>query len=328
VADADTGESPLEAAAGAAGRDATDAFELLANETRLAVLLALWEAYDPHGGENAVPFSTILDRVDYDDPGNLRYHLEKLEGLFVRQLAERGEYELRATGLELVKTIIAGAGVEDATLDPAEIDEPCPLCGASTTVGYRDGLVVRACTECEGPTPEVDLADGFLNAVSFPPAGLADRTAEALRTASLVAARRQVRTLFDGICPDCTGRVDGWLECCPDHDAEGTCDDCGRAFPAWARFECRVCKNHSVASPKALAMFHPAVVAFYEDHDISTRVRVDDFAAAKRVFGLVDDHGIDLCSADPRRVAVTAAADGDEVRVIFDETARAVDVRR
>lgn len=69
--------SPLEAAAGAAGPHATEAFGLLANETRLAVLLALWEAYDPHADQNAVPFSRVLNRVETDDPGNLTYHLEK-----------------------------------------------------------------------------------------------------------------------------------------------------------------------------------------------------------------------------------------------------------
>jgi hypothetical protein len=328
VSDSEVTGSALASAAGAAGPAATEAFDLLANETRLAVLLALWEEYDPHGGDDAVPFSRIFDRVDYDDPGNLRYHLEKLEGLFVRQRAERGGYELRATGLSLVKTVIAGAGVEDATLEPTEVDEACPLCDAPTTVGYRDGLVVRACTGCGGPTPEVSLAEGFLSAVPFPPAGLDGRAPAELRAASWAAARRQVRALFDGLCPDCSSTVDGWLECCPDHDADGTCDDCGRAFGAWARFECRVCKNHSVASPKALVLFHPAVVAFYEAHDVSTRVRADDFEGAKRVFDLVDGHAMELVSDDPPRVAVTADLDGDEVRLTFDETVRVVDVRR
>jgi hypothetical protein len=328
VSDSEVTGSALASAAGAAGPAATEAFDLLANETRLAVLLALWEEYDPHGGDGPVPFSRIFDRVDYDDPGNLRYHLEKLEGLFVRQQADRGGYELRATGLELVKTVIAGAGVEDATLEPTAIDEACPLCGAPTTVSYRDGLVVRACTDCEGPTPEVSLAEGFLSATPFPPAGLDDRDPEALRVASWVATRRQVQSLFDGLCPDCSGTVDGWLECCPAHDGEGTCEECGRRFGAWARFECRVCKNHSVASPKGLALFHPAVVAFYEAHDVSTRVRADDFEGAKRVFDLVDGHAMELVSDDPPRVAVTADLDGDEVRLTFDETVRVVDVRR
>ena len=36
-------KSPVEAAARTVGIDTTDAFKLLADETRLAILLALWE---------------------------------------------------------------------------------------------------------------------------------------------------------------------------------------------------------------------------------------------------------------------------------------------
>lgn len=52
--------SPLEAATGVAGEPATEAFSLLANETRIAILLALWDAYDPYAVENSVPYSTLL----------------------------------------------------------------------------------------------------------------------------------------------------------------------------------------------------------------------------------------------------------------------------
>lgn len=328
MADADTTDSPLTAAAGAADRQATEAFALLGNETRLSILLALWEEYDPHGGENTVPFSRIFERIDYDDPGNLRYHLEKLEGQFLRQHTERGGYELRETGLKLVQSVIAGAGVADETRAPAEIDRSCPFCGAPTAIRYRDGLVIHACTECDGPTPEATETEGFLSAIPFEPAGLADRSPEQIRAASLVVAHRQVQSLFDGLCPACSGPVDAWLECCPDHDSTGTCAECGKRFDAWARFQCRICKNHSVSSPKALALFHPAVVSFYDDHGVSTRLRADDFESTTRIADFMDDHEMELASSDPPRVAVSAAIEDDEVQLTFDETVRVIDVQR
>lgn len=328
VADATSTDSSLDAAAGAAGPHATEAMALLGNETRLAILLALWEEYDPHGGDNAVPFSRIFASIEYDDPGNLRYHLEKLEGPFIRQRTDRGGYELRETGLTLVQSVIAGAGVTDTTRPSTAIDQECPLCGAPTTVSYREGLVYWACTGCEGPTPEATETEGFLSAVPFKPAGLVDRTAEEIRAASMSAAWRQVRSLFDGLCPACTGPVEGWLECCPDHDATGICERCGKQFGAWAHFQCRVCKNHSVSSPKALALFHPAVIAFYDRRGISTRLRADDFDGAKRVFDLMDGHDMAVVSEGPPRATVTAAHDGDAIRLTFDETASVVDVRR
>lgn len=320
--------SPLEAAAGAAGPHATDAFTLLSNETRLAILLALWEEYDPHSSDNRVPFSTIFDNVEYDDPGNLSYHLEKLEGQFVRQHTEREGYELREPGLKLVRSVIAGAGVQDVRLEPTEIDQECPFCSAPTTVSYTDGVVITACTECEGAVPEQTETDGLLSAVPFNPAGLEDRTPEEIRAASRVAALRQVQSLFDGLCPACSGPVDGWLECCSDHDTTGHCENCGRTFDTLARFQCRICKNHSTTSPKGLALFHPSVIAFYDDHGVSTRIQAEDFESVKRVYDLMDDHDMEIISEDPLRVAVTACLEGDETSLVFDETVSVVDVRR
>lgn len=321
-------ESPLLDEPGAAGSHATTAFALLGNETRLAVLLALWADLDPRSEDDTVSFSRIRDRVGVDDPGNLRYHLSELEGQFVHRHANGGGYELRESGLTLVRAVIAGAGVQDATLEPTEIDQPCPLCDAPTAVEYRDGLVVHTCTECEGPTPGRTEADGFLSAVEFDPAGLEGRTADELRAASTVAALRQIGSLFDGLCPACSGAVDGSLECCADHDADGDCEACGTRFPAWARFQCRVCKNHSVSSPKGLAMFHPAVIGFYDAHGVSTRTRADDLESVTRVYRLMDDHELILEATDPPRATVTARYSGDEVSLTFDHGANVVDVRR
>lgn len=326
--DVDFVESPLAVTAGAAGPHATEAFALLGDETRLAILLALWERYDPHAEDNAVPFSEIFDRVEYDDSGNLSYHLEKLDGQFVRQPARGEGYELRRPGLALVQAVIAGAGVQDETLEPTEIDQACPRCDAPTAIGYQEGILYQVCTECEGPTPEPTDRDGFLNAVPFDPAGLADRTPEQLRAASRVGAIRHLQTMFDGLCPACSGPVDGWLDACPDHDTTGICAACGTTFHTWARFECRICKNHQTTSPKAIALFHPAVISFYDDHGVSTRIHADDFESVNHGFDLIDGHEMDLVSEDPPRVVVTATRNDDQCCVTFDETVSVVDVDR
>jgi DNA-binding transcriptional ArsR family regulator len=320
--------SSLDAASGDAESHAAEAFALLGNETRVSILLALWEEYDPHADDNAVPFSRILDRVDRDDRGNVSYHLTKLQGQFLRQRTERGGYELRETGLKLVRSIVAGAGVQDVNLERSEIDQACPFCDAPTAVSYHDGVVLHTCTECDGVGTAQTDTEGFLSAVPFDPAGLAERTAEEIRSASTVAALRQIQSLFDGLCPACSGPVQGWLECCPDHDSTGTCRHCERKFAARARFRCRICKNHSTTPPKTLAFFHPAVISFYDDHGISTRIRADDFERVRRAFDLMDTHEMELLARDPPRVAVRAVHDGDTVCLTFDETATVVDIRR
>lgn len=106
----DPDESQLEAAAGAAGDHVIDAFGLLSNETRLAILLALWEAYDQHNADDTVAFSKLYDRIDVSDSGNFTYHLNKLVGHFIAETDDG--YRLRNTGLKIVQAAIAGAGFE------------------------------------------------------------------------------------------------------------------------------------------------------------------------------------------------------------------------
>jgi len=283
--------------------------------------------YDPHVDDN-VSFSRLFERTGYEDRGNFSYHLEKLEGQFVEQDTGRGGYELTTSGLKLVRAVIAGTGMKDATLEAAEIDQACPLCGASTVVSYRDGLVFWACVECEGVAPEEIQTDGALGLVQFEPAGLADWTPEELRAASMLAARQKGRSLFNGLCPTCSGPVHGHLECCPDHDQNGVCDHCGMQYGILARFQCRICEEYGVASPKRLALFHPAVIAFYDDKGVSTRLQAEDFESAKRVHDLVGDHELNLVSEDPPQVTVTVSRDHDEVHLTFDETVNVIDVIR
>ncbi len=327
-------ESPLEAAGTTVGADTAEVFKLLADETRLAILLALWEEHEPLPDHN-VPFSRLLERVDYDNRGNFSYHLEKLEGPFVTQHTERGGYELQTSGLKLVRSIIAGTGIDDTAVEDAELDEACPICEAPTTINYQDGVVLWTCTECDGVAPGVsewgsvkDHMEGVLDLTQFEPAGVVGRTPAELRAASKVAKHQKARSMFNGVCPTCSGAVDSRLEYCQDHDPRGACDECGWLLDLLAYFQCRTCEDYTLADPKMLPLFHPAVTAFYENHGLSTRVHTEDPGSVRHLFELMTDHGEDLLSEDPPRVAVTAAVDDDEIRVTIDETASIIDVER
>ena len=159
MADPKTGESPLEAAAGAAGPHVVDAFGVLGNETRLAILLALWEAYEPHAADNTLSFTELRDRVGVRQGGQFNYHPEKVVGEFVRKTDEG--YELRRSGLVLVQSIISGTGLEEPTLEPTEVEATCRFCGAPTAVTYENVYVYQVCTECEGwAEPDDEHPDG------------------------------------------------------------------------------------------------------------------------------------------------------------------------
>ncbi|MEF8791004.1 MAG: ArsR family transcriptional regulator, partial [Haloarculaceae archaeon] len=77
----DPSGSPLQSVS--AGARATEAFELLGNETRLAILVALWEQYEPFGRDGAVRFSELRARVGTADSGRFNYHLDRLDDHFV-----------------------------------------------------------------------------------------------------------------------------------------------------------------------------------------------------------------------------------------------------
>jgi hypothetical protein len=69
------------------------------------------------------------------------------------------------------------------------------------------------------------------------------------------------------------------------------------------------------------------MMAFYEDYGISTRVRADDPESVRRVFGLMDDHEVQIIAEEPLRATVTASVDNDKIRLTFDETATVASVR-
>lgn len=313
-------ETPtLSAVADATEPEVLEAFNLVGNETRLAILLALWECYDrPDAADNAASFSTLFKALDYEDRGNFRYHLRQLEDQCVRR-TDDGRYEIRHTGLELVRTVIAGAGLATTQLEPTEIDEGCTHCGAPTAVSYEDGLVLQVCTACDGQMTIPELPDGYLRSTAFHPAGVRDRDPEDLLNAAEVAAARRIESMFRGVCDSCSGPVDAGLDVCGDHDESGICERCGRRDRVLAVFRCTTCKAVRAAPPARLCAFHPSVIAFGHRHD----AEVGCPGASGREKLTYDQT---MASVDPPTVDITIRADGDELRATFDESASIVDV--
>lgn len=325
MASSDATPSSLEAAAGGTDSTAVEAFKLVGNETRLAILLTLWEAHGrPDENDNELSFGKLYDRVEYDDRGNFRHHLKRLEGQYVRR-TDDGGYQLRHTGMKLVQTVVGGAGVTDTRLDPAEIDGACGLCGAPAAVLYDDGILYHVCTDCEGKWTVPAHEYGCLNAVPLPPAGVVDRSPDELLAAAEVEAYRRMRTMYQGLCDICSGKVDGWLECCPDHAVEGVCDDCGWRHPARAMFRCHVCESMHSVRPSRLCVFHPAVIAFLYDRGVTTHWHAEKLNGLEHLGGHDPSYDVDIVSEDPPRVAVTVSLDGDDLRVVFDESVTVVE---
>lgn len=99
-----------------------EAFSVLGDETRLAILRTLGDAADP------LSFSALFDRVDYDDPSNFNYHLKKLTDHFVHKTADG--YVLRQAGRRVVEAVLAETPAAEPRLERTQIDRPCFLCDA------------------------------------------------------------------------------------------------------------------------------------------------------------------------------------------------------
>lgn len=323
----DDSASPLQAASKTASSRATEAFAVLGNETRLAILLALWEAYEPWTGENAVPFTELRNRVGISQGGEFTYHLDQLVGRFVRK-TDAG-YELRRAGHQVVRTVIAGAGFENLTLAPTEIDHACHLCGAPTAVTYQDEYLFWVCTECEGLFGNRDYRPKrMLAGYPLNPAGVTDRRPEELLHAAFVGGAWGLQSAIEGVCIKCSGPVEGWLHRCDDHASGGICSNCGRQNAVTARFRCSVCKHNITMVPWWLVKHHPAVVAFYYDRGVPLQYERNDSEQflPRRELHLEARHDQQIVSEDPLRVRVTIRYDGDELALTLDGDVNVVDV--
>lgn len=327
MVDSNTTESPLETAIGAAGPHATSAFGLVANETRLATLLALWEAYEPHASTTALSFTELRDRVGIRQGSQFNYHLDKLVGEFVRKTDEG--YDLTPTGLRLVQSIIAGTGIEDPMVEPTEVDDTCELCGAPTAITYQESRVYQVCTDCPGGFPDSDHPEGALTGWTFEPTGVTGRTAEELFAASTVKNYGRIALRFEGICPDCSGPVEWSFDVCGEHDppADGGCPNCGRDEAVLAKESCRICKSSGQGSPGIKVLFHPAVISFFYDHGIEIGFTGDtEYADVVRTMNLVEEFDEEVVSTEPLCVRVTVTYDSDELRLLLDENMDVVEI--
>lgn len=329
--DAQGSDSQLEAAAGAAGPETVEAFELLSDETRLAILVALWEAYEPHAGDNSVSFSALYERVDAPDTGNFNYHLGRLTGHFVAETDEG--YELRNAGLALVQTVIAGSGLGDRELPPTPIDRTCHRCGAQVEVSYDDERLYNRCPACAGnigPDSAEDAPAGTVMAQDLDPAGLVDRTPGEVFVAGSIEFIQHAGLFSRGVCPQCSGAVEGSMQVCDDHDAPPgeLCGQCGTRDEVRVRYYCTVCK-HGLSFPVEGAVHdHPAVVAHRHEHGVPQTFDLDDPADCGRMWDHLMSYGHTVTSTDPLRVRVTVPGDDESLELMVDESIDVVEVTR
>jgi DNA-binding transcriptional ArsR family regulator len=327
--DSNTLESPLQSAAGSAGPQVIDAFELLSHEIRLSILLALWETYDPYGSNEPVTFSELYDSVAISDSANFTYHLDKLTDRFVEKTADG--YGLRNAGLLIVRAIIAGAGLEKPVVSSTESGISCHRCGdGRVEISYHDEAVYLTCPECEGFMPAEEHPRGTIAKFWLDPAGLANRQPLELLAASVIRTENRNRMMKQGVCPACSGPIETSLQLCEEHTPgpREVCSNCGTQDSVRVRYVCSVCKNRNRRPVELTVIDHPDFIAFYDDHDIDLRWDIDDGYECIRLMEYMwaMEHSLD--STDPVRIRITVPCDGDELQLKLNEDLDIIEATR
>jgi DNA-binding transcriptional ArsR family regulator len=274
-----------------------EAFSVIANETRLSILEALWQA-----PERPIGFSELRKQVGMRDSAQFNYHLKQLTDHFVVRTDEG--YDFRQAGKKVVSAILAGSFNEHPHLDPIALDETCVDCDAQLRAAYEEETLTVACPDCgkvHGNYP-------------FPPGGLNDRTDAEIMDAFNQRVRHLHCLAADGVCPECNGR----METTVGRDTEEVLGTKVRVD-----HECAQC-HHRLHSTAGLSLLDQSqVVTFYSDHGIDL--------CTKPFWALpwcVDDGNTTVRSEDPWRIHVSISLDDEALDVTLDGDMTVVEIDR
>lgn len=308
MTESDTESPPLEP---------SEAFALLGNETRIAIMEALARAEAPLG------FNELRAAVGLRQGEQFNYHLDRLVGHFVEKRDDG--YALRHPGRRVARAILAGTFTEDIVLEPEPIDEQCVYCGSDVEMSYDAGFISVRCTGCDGVVRQ-DHPTGTYMHYDLPPAGTNGRSREEIVDAAHVHYDSRLAPMVKGVCPECAHQVDVSHEVCSDHEPEasGLCPDCETRFAVWTTGECGHCRYRRRFATWFAALDHPAVVSVFHDHGLEERVPFRKLTADNAAF--VDAISVSALETDPYHFRIAIPFEDVHVSVEMDDALDVVDV--
>jgi DNA-binding transcriptional ArsR family regulator len=290
------------------GGDLDEVFGAVADETRIAILRALWEAHTAAPEEldgpeaTPVPFSELRERVGVADSGRFNYHLDQLVPEFVHDREEG--YALTHAGAQVVGAAVSGVyGGPEADLDTTVGACTKAGCEGTLTATYADGHVTVACGTCDVET-----------VMHVPPVVVEAHDIgtdpEALQRYTLAEVRRLVR----GFCGLCSGPVEARVS---EADLAGERDG-----PVTVVHVCQACGSVSHTSAALFVLDHPAVVSLLHGAGIDYR-SIPLWAAPAAL-----DREERVAGVDPVRVDVRVTVDGETLVARLDGNLDVIEVTR
>lgn len=275
-----------------AANETVEAFEVLGNETRMAIISALAEERRKSPGNLPLTFSELRGRTEIGDSGRFNYHLDKLLEHFIEE-TENG-YDLNRFGRYIVSAVISGYYEGDTVeIDGHEL-EPCPLCEETLKVEYRDGRL------------QVGCSNDHKFKTWLPPRAFEDRTIESVVELGAIYAIEGIRQIQRGSCPLCFGHVEWELI---------TIEDAPPDFPTPVEHSgrCQVCGQGYGVPPGMFAILAPRVQA-----EMGARAINKWVAPVRWLIGEYDET-IDSFDTSTGRVTVTKQLDSVSLTITIDE---------
>lgn len=284
--------------------EADDAFSLLGDETRLAIVRELGDAWSPEDRESP-SFSALRRAVGTEDSGRFEYHLGKLRGTYVERTDDG--YGLTYTGVRVYQTLRAGTFNERPRVESLALAADCLHCDGPLEASYEDHLFRIECLDCEH-----HFYDTFL-----PPGQVIEAdAAETLATLDR-AVRHDVSQAAAGVCPSCTGS----MSVAVGPDVGYIFAEKEAPFAVHVAYDCSLCGSHFESPVGEALIQHPAFVSFFYERGVDLTDR--------HVWTLPfvhDPERTTVRSTDPLRVGVTARHGDDAVTVVVDGTLSVVAV--
>lgn len=297
-----------------------EAFAVLGNETRLEILLTIGQADTP------LDFSTIFERVPYEDSSNFSYHLQQLEGHFIVK-TERG-YALRQAGGRIVQAILSGVVTDYPVIERRPAGQPCFLCGGGMEVSYRQEVMTFYCPDCGGTRSLnsettgaiTDDASDVVGGLWLPPAGVRNRPADELAHAAEVWTVSKGQAVARNVCPSCSAPLDHDVEVCEEHAAaDGRCAACDKRFGVRIHVDCTNCIYRGRSPFTSRLLSNPDLMAFMLEHGI------DPIAPEAFHLSAADE---EIRSTNPLNVRYTFTVDGESLELTVGEDHTVIETRR
>ncbi|WP_255197836.1 winged helix-turn-helix domain-containing protein [Halorarius litoreus] len=284
-----------------------EAFAALGNELRVTVLRVLAEAAADAAtdDERGLSFTEIYDRVDIDSTSQLSYHLDKLDGMFVRRSPDG--YRLTQAGDRVVRAVRSGTYTATPTFPRTELDGRCHACRATTLVAeYRDPLLVVDCTACDTRVVTYDL----------PPAESVDRTPLEVLQSCDQRVHHEYGMALQGTCAMCGGRTEVSTRTRDPPDDDASTDDASTdGAPGYLCVAaCRSCQHEVYAPLEVRLLYHPAVVSFYWQQGVDAST-----IPFWNVATYLTDWRVDRVSTDPDRFHVTVVYSDERLHLAVDD---------